>query len=318
MANTIDYPEKIQGFIDEELEHGSYTQWMTPNEDRIEYTGGKDIKIARVATSGLGNYKNGASGLRYPIGTVKLEWDTYQMEMDRAVRFELGRTDPADTGFIMTTENVTREFARRQLVPEQDIFRFNRVYTALAASAKYKDTHIVKPTAAFADGLEFTKSITQTLSLVKEDSNSDIDFVCFAAMDLEPLLRDASKNNHHGIEFGKTVSINGYSYRCALVNELPVVFVPSRRLQTVIKVNDGQTDGQTDGGIVKDTTSKRIEYLITSSNAPIAASKVDSLKVFSANEMQDSDETTINYHLRYDCWTQTNQLATTAACVVSA
>lgn len=314
-ANSINYPEVYQSFIDEELEARSYTQWMVPNAQDIEYTGGKDVKIAQLSVSGLGNYDANNANMKYPNGAVKLNWVPYTMEMDRAVRFELGRLDPADSGFMATTENVTRTFARKQLVPEQDVFRFNRIYSKLLAHAAYKTSHIKKLAAADTG---VVAALMELYTKVKDDSGEDVDFICFISMKNEQLFRDASKNNNNSIVFGKSVTINGVTYhKCMEVNGLPCVLVPSKRLQTLIKVNDGRTEGQDAGGIVADSASEQIEFMIMNSDAPIACGKIDSLKVFSADENQNGDETTISYHLLYDLWVLEHQVVTLAACVRS-
>lgn len=309
MANSIEFAEKYQKFIDEELESRSFTQWMVPNADMISYDGGKDVKIAQLSVSGLGNYDPNAAGA-YPKGSVKLTWKPYTMEMDRAVQFQLGRMTPSDSGWIATTENITKTFARKQLVTEQDLFRFNRVYSSLKASGKWASHS--KTLTADLTAADAVSTLMGLFTLCKEDSNEDQDFICFMAAKSEAAFREASKNNHHDIQFGKTVSINGVGYKCMMVNELPVVLVPSRRLQTVIKVNDGRTAGQEQGGIEADTTSKQIEFMMMSSEAAIAIGKVDSLKIVTADLQQTSDETTINYHLLYDCWSLENQLSTVA------
>ena len=72
---------------------------------------------------GLGNYDAGkADGSAYPQGTVTNSWKSYTLSMDRGVKFSLDRTDPNDTGFLVTAENVIREFARNALVKEQDTY----------------------------------------------------------------------------------------------------------------------------------------------------------------------------------------------------
>lgn len=315
MSNSISYPDKYQSFLDEELEHRSYTQWMQPNETQVDYSGGNDIKIAQLTVGGMGNYDTKAVGGAYPKGSVKLVWKSYTMEMDRAVQFELGRTLPSDSGWMATTENVTRTFGRTQLVPEQDIFRFNRVYSHLSARTDLAG-HIKKLTSALTVA-NAVSTVMEIFTLLKEDSNDEQDFVCFMSAKNEPLFREISKTNHNDIQFGKTVSINGISYKCMILNELPVVFVPSKRLQTVINVQDGRTAGQEAGGIVADSTSKQIEFLVLSSEAAIAIGKVDSLKVIPCDIMQASDETTINYHYIYDCWSLDNMLPTVGAAVQS-
>jgi hypothetical protein len=314
MANDINYAEVYQGFIDEELEAKSSTQWMVPNDDMIQYDGGKNVKIAQLSVSGLGNYSR-ADASRYPAGSVKLVWVPYTMEMDRAVKFELGRLDPSESNFIATTENVTREFARKQLVPEQDMFRFNRVYSKLAAS-DYAASHIAQVAKADPASSVITK-LKDLFTAVKDDSGDDADFVAFVSLKNEQAFRDESKNTNNSVTFQREISVNGVSYRGAMVNDLPCIFVPSKRLQTVIKVQDGRTEGQEAGGIVADPTSLQIEFLIMNSSAPVAVSKIDSLKVFSADENQIGDETMIDYHLLYDLWVLENQVPTLAACTRS-
>lgn len=315
MANNIEYAEAYQGFIDEELEAKSSTQWMVPNDDQIEYSGGKDVKIAQLSVSGLGNY-NKTDVNKYPAGSVKLGWKTYTMEMDRAVKFELGRLDPNDSHFMATTENVTREFARKQLVPEQDMFRFNRIYSKLAASDTYKGNHILNVAAADA-ATNVVNALKKLSVTVKDDSGDDADFVTFVSLKNEQAFRDESKNTNNSVTFEREISINGVAYRGAILNDMPCIFVPSKRLQTVIKILDGRTSGQEAGGITADSTSEQIEFLTMNSSAPIAVSKIDSLKVFSADENQLGDETMIDYHLLYDLWILENQISTLGACVRS-
>lgn len=315
-ANSIDYAEKYQGFIDEELEARSYTQWMVPNDDMIEYSGGQTIKIARVSVSGLGDYdSNSPNGTAYPKGSVQLVWDDYKLDMDRAVRFELGRLDPSDSNFLVTTENVCRTFSRKQLVPEQDIYRFNCIYSRLAANASWKGTHVKSVSGALTAGTAVS-TLMELWNTVRDDAGEEVDFVCFMSLKNEQAFRDAAKTTHNSITFGNSVTVNGVTYSNVMIaNGLPCVFVPSHRLQTAIKVNDGRTPGQEKGGIVADATSRQIEFIITNSDAPMAVNRVDSLKVFAADDMQESDETTVNYHLLYSCWLLENQVVTTAACV---
>ncbi len=315
MENSIEYTEACQSFIDEELESRSYTQWTVPDNDQIDYRGGKDVKIAQIRVSGLGNYDSKAVN-KYPSGSVELKWIPYTMEMDRAVRFELGRIDPSDSRFIATVENVTRTFAKMKLVPEQDTFRFNRIYSKLAASEIYKNSHILKVPGLTKDNA--LAALMGLYAVVKDDSGDDTDFVCFMSLRNEKAFRDASNATNNDVTFNHTVEINGVAYnRCIMVNGRPCIFVPSKRLQTAIKINDGRTAGQEAGGIVTDTSSEQIEFLIMSSSAPISVSKIDSLKIFEADENQTGDETMINYHLLYDLWVLENQVATLAACVQS-
>lgn len=116
---AFDYAKAYQQFIDEELVAASATAWMIPEAGKVRFTGGRDVEISTLSTSGLGNYDATKSdGSAYPSGTVSNDWTTYTLAMDRGVKFALDRTSPNDTNFLATAENVIREFARNALVRE--------------------------------------------------------------------------------------------------------------------------------------------------------------------------------------------------------
>ena len=315
MANSIEYAEKYQSFIDEELEAGSYTEWMTPNSEEVDYSGGKDIKIATLEVSGLGDYDStGAAGNKYPNGSVKQVWNSYTMEMDRAIRFELDRMDPSDSGFISTMENIFRVFTKKQLAPEQDIYRFNKLYSTLNADTNWKPTHVSTTTGLTAANAVST--IMGLTNITKDDVGEDMDYIGFIARKNEQAFRDAAKNNNNSITFNNTITINGITYTGVMVvNELPCIFVPSRRLQTTIQINDGRTAGQEAGGISIDPASKQIEFLLTNADGPMAVGKLNSAKQFTADQNQLGDDDLAMFRYIYDCWLLKNKVVTTAACI---
>ena len=100
---AFDYAKAYQQFIDEEFAAASATAWMIPEAGKVRFTGGRDIEISTLSTTGLGNYDAGkADGSAYPQGTVTNSWKSYTLSMDRGVKFSLDRTDPNDTGFLVT------------------------------------------------------------------------------------------------------------------------------------------------------------------------------------------------------------------------
>ena len=102
---AFDYAKAYQQFIDEELVAASATAWMIPEAGKVRFTGGRDVEISTLSTSGLSNYDATKSdGSAYPSGTVSNDWTTYTLSMDRGVKFALDRTSPNDTGFLATAE----------------------------------------------------------------------------------------------------------------------------------------------------------------------------------------------------------------------
>ena len=91
---AFDYAKAYQQFIDEELAASSATAWMIPEAGKVRFTGGRDVEISTLSTSGLGDYDASKSdGSAYPSGTVSNAWKTYPLTMDRGVKFALDRTD---------------------------------------------------------------------------------------------------------------------------------------------------------------------------------------------------------------------------------
>ena len=100
--------------------------------------------------------------------------------------------------------------------------------------------------------------------------------------------------------FEQQVEINGVIYsHVMMVNDLPCIFVPAGRMNTVINVQTGRGD-QAAGGIQKGENAKSICALVTAVDGPLALSKIDSLKQFGPAENQLFDGTAIQARYLYD------------------
>ena len=53
---AIDYAKQYQNYIDEELAASSATEWMAAASGQVRYGGGKEVEIATLSTTGLGDY----------------------------------------------------------------------------------------------------------------------------------------------------------------------------------------------------------------------------------------------------------------------
>lgn len=310
MANSISYADQYQSFIDEELVAGSQTAFMQPPAELVEHDGGKDIKIARIETSAMGDYDAGDTAAAFPKGNVLTEWDTYTFSQDRGVEFAIDRLDPSDSRYTATAENVVRAFSRRQLVREQDTYRINRVYNALAASSLAAD-HIKAVSLTASNILQEISSLE---SRVRDSSEDSSDLVGMMPITMKALIPETTSTNRHRVHFGQTAIINGLTYKnVVFIDDLPIIFVPGKRMQTIIQMNDGRTAGQLDGGVKIDAASKQISLLLLGHEAAVAAGKVDALKVFPKEINQRFDGTSIQARYVYDCWTYENQMNTVGA-----
>ena len=308
---AFDYAKAYQQFIDEEMNALSATAWMVPEAGKVRFTGGRDVEISTLSTSGLGSYDATKSdGSAYPSGTVTNAWNTYPLTMDRGVKFALDRTDPSDTGFLVTAENVIREFSRSALVKEQDTYRIQKLYALANGDDAHKATHIVSKTLTKANAIA---EVTSLLQAVRDDAEEMEGYVALISHKNKSAFLEAATGTYHNISFGNSVSINGVVYEnVMMLDDLPCIFVPQSRMKTAITVQNG--DGN-DGGIVPGEGAKNIACLITHCDAPLAVSKLDSIKQFGPAENQFFDGTSIQARYLYDLFVPSKRLVSIGAIV---
>ncbi len=308
---AFDYAKAYQEFLDEALCAASATGWMLPEAGKVRFTGGRDVEISTLSTTGLGNYQPEKSdGSAYPTGTVTNAWRTYSMSMDRGVKFALDRTDPSDSGFILTAENVIREFARNALVHEQDAYRIHKLYALLKASGEYAASHIV---TAVLDKDNAISTVTALLQTVRDDAEQMDGYVALVSHRSRSAFLEAATGTYHDVSFGHSVAVNGVTYdNVMLLDDLPCIFVPQSRMKTDITVQDGS---ENEGGIVAAAGARNISVLLTHCDTPLAVSKLDSIKQFGPAENQLFDGTAIQARYLYDLFVPEKRIASIGAVV---
>ena len=308
---AFDYAKAYQQFIDEEMTALSATAWMVPEAGKIRFTGGRDVEISTLSTSGLGSYDATKSdGSAYPSGTVTNAWKTYPITMDRGVKFALDRTDPSDSGFIVTAENVIREFSRSALVKEQDMYRINKLYALAAADDAHSASHIVTNTLTKDNAISAVGGLLQT---IRDDAEEMEGYVALISHKNKSAFLEAAAGTYHSISFGNSVSINGVVYEnVMMLDDLPCIFLPQSRMKTAITVQSGEGN---DGGIVAGEDAKDIACVIAHCETPLAVSKLDSIKQFGPEENQFFDGTSIQARYLYDLFVPEKRLASIGAIV---
>ena len=308
---AFDYVKAYQQFIDEELAASSATAWMIPEAGKVGFPGGRDIEISPLSPPGLGDYDaTMADGSAYPQGTVTNRWKSYTLSMDRGVKFSLDRTDPNDTGFIVTAENVIREFALNALVKEQDTYRINRLYALAAADSDHSAAHIGAAALTKANASATVSGLLQT---VRDDAEEMDGYVALISHTHKIAFLEAATGTYPDISFGNAVSINGITYENGMMlDDLPCIFVPQSRMKTAITVQSGDSNS---GGIVAGEGAKDISCLITHCGPPLAVSKLDAIKQFGPQENQLFDGTAIQARYLYDLFVPSKRLASIGAVV---
>ena len=306
---ALDYAKAYQTFIDEEMCACSVTQWMNPLPGTVKFDGGKDIQICELSTTGLGAYDaTKTDGSAYPQGAVTNKWRSYSLFMDRGVKFALDRTAPSDTGFMATAENVMREFARTQLAREMDTYRICKLYNT-AVNGAYSSENVFTGAVTKENAVG---ELVKTLAAAQNSSEQLNGFVAIINQELRPAFMEASANTVSQITFGEKAEINGIEYENVMyVGDLVCIFAPKSRMVTDVAVLSGR-EGETEGGVKKSDSGKYINFVVASYDAPLAVSKIDSLKQFPPEENQLFDGTAIQARYLYDLFVPKNKVCAVA------
>lgn len=294
--NTIQYAALLQQKLDEQITVHSTSGWMEANAGQVKYSGGKDIKVPSITTSGMGDYDRDTGFVQ---GSVNLGFETLTMTMDRGRTFSLDAMDVDETNFLMNAAAVAGVFQREQVIPEIDAYRYSKLY-AIAKAGNRLSTDYTPARATMLDALR--ADIAAMQDVIGEDVGLVITLNGKAAAILDT-VSDISK--YVSVADFRQGNVN---LKVKTLDEIPVRRVPSVRMKSAYVFNDGTTEGQTAGGFKADTGAVQINWIICAQTAPIAVSKTDKLRIFEPGVNQSKDAWKIDYRKYHDLWFTKNKL----------
>lgn len=296
--NTLATATLFQKTLDEVAVQDMTTGWMDANAGQVIYTGGAEVKIPKMSLQGLGNYDRDNGYLQ---GGVTLEYETRKMTQDRGRKFQLDSMDIDETNFVATGASVMAQFQREYVIPEIDAYRISKLATEVITANKagmieYGYTPGATGTSAlrkFKEGVAAIRGMGFNTELVAHVRPSFL-------LELELELAGKIQN--------VTFSKGGIDTTVPAIDGIPLIATPDNRMYTAITLYDGKTSSQTQGGYVKGTTGKDINFIIAARRSPIALTKQDKLKIFSPDQNQDADAWKMNYRRYHDMWLLDNKI----------
>lgn len=294
MPNNINYATLFQTALDTQMIMGATSGWMEANAGQVQYNGGKEIKIPKMSIDGLGDYSRSDG---YPGGSITLDYETMSMTQDRGKQFILDSMDVNESNFVVNASSVMSEFQKLYVIPEVDAYRYSRI--AALAIAKSKASGGYTPAAA-----DILSKLKADISAI-QDIIGDIPLI----ITMSRLVKNVLENS---TEVSKKLEVSDftsgqYKTKVTMVDDCPIIPVPSARLKTAYIFKDGRTSGQTQGGFAPDASAKNINWIISAQNVPIAVSKTDNMKIFTPDEVQDHDGYKLNYRKYHDIWIPDNK-----------
>lgn len=296
--NTLETATLFQNTLDKVAIQDATTGWMDANAGQVIYNGGAEVKIPKMSVQGLGDYDRDDG---YQQGGVTLEYETRRMTQDRGRKFQLDPVDINENNFVTTAAAVMGEFQRTHVIPEIDAYRISKIATetieaANAGMVAYGYTPGATGTSALRrakEGIKAVREMGYNGPLVVHATPSFI-------MELELELA--------GKIAAVTFSKGGINTQVPSIDEVPFISTPTNRMRTTITIYDGKTSGQEQGGYVKGTTAKDINFMVLPRTTPVAVTKQDIMRIFDPTINQKLNAWQMDYRRFHDIWVLDNKL----------
>lgn len=296
--NTLATATLFQNTLDKVALQEAVTGWMDANAGQVIYNGGAEVKIPKMSVQGLGDYDRDNG---YQQGGVTLEYETRRMTQDRGRKFQLDPVDIDENNFVTTAASVMGEFQRMHVVPEIDAYRISKI--ASETITANKAGMIAYGYTPGATGTSALRKMKEGIKAVREMGYNG-PLVCHATpdfiMELELELAGKIQNT--------TFSKGGIDTAVPAVDRVPLISTDSNRMYTAITIRDGKTEGQEEGGYIKGTTAKDINFLIMPRTTPIAITKQDIMRIFDPTINQKLNAWQMDYRRFHDIWVLDNKL----------
>lgn len=314
MANSIDLITKYGTKAwDKVYKAEACSSVLDGDRDLLKFTGVKTVKIAKFASSGLGDYNrankpvagnyagsetghydgSGIKGYGYQQGNVSLEWEEFTIRCDRGTQLRIELFDDEETDGLAVAM-ATKEFSRTKVIPEVDAYVFSKL-AELAGTVSTSSISLASGVGYNANGpIQALNNAFEALADVEVPEN---DQVIFCSNKFYNQLRSTGEvvKVLKQTEYGDNVkfTIGEYEGR-------EIIAVPANRFRTLIQLNG-------DDGYTWKSGSQKIDFIVVAKSAVAHVTKYDKVKVFGPEVVQDFDGYKVNVRIYHDVFVPDNK-----------
>lgn len=256
--------------LDDVYKHSTLTSVLDGAQELARQgANGNELIVPTLSMDGLGNYDRDSG---YVAGDVALTNATYKCGYDRGRMFSVDALDNQESVNVAFGW-LAGEFIRTQVAPELDAYRF----------ASYAGKAGVGAVAAGAE-LANAEALTAALRAgLQRMDNAEVPFedrVLFIASGLHDMIDDQELTKSNRV-------LSAFSQ---------IIKVPQSRFYTAVRLNDGSTSGQTEGGFVKDPDKgKNLNFMIVHKGAVIQYQKHTVPKIIAPEQNPHADAWKFGY-----------------------
>ena len=240
-----------------------------------------EIMIPKMSLQGMASYSRSTG---YVGGTVDIAWETVAADYERGRKFTVDVLDDAETRNVAFGK-LAGQFIKHKVAPEIDAYRIAKI----ASTASIGGT-----TGTLSSGADVVSALRTASNAMDEAEVPYEDRILFIVPTLKGLVDDLDTTKS----------------RAALEAFSQIIKIPQTRMYTKITLYDGTTDGQEDGGYVKNSTGggKDINFLAVHREAICQFHKHAAPKIIPPEMNADSDGYIYAYRLTSICKVYDNKL----------
>lgn len=262
MANVIELAQKFIPILDKVYKTESLTAVLDGNPDLVrEGANAGELIIPMLDMAGLADYSRNDG---YVSGDVTLKNETVKCNFDRGRMFTIDTMDDLEAASVPMA-NLSGEFIRTKVAPEEDAFRF-ACYAGKEGISKVAAGHTL------ADGAEAVAAIRTGVTRMDEDEVSQAERYLFITPVLLGMIKDLDTTKSREV-------LEGFA---------GVIKVPQSRFYTAIAQKSGKT-GEEAGGYAKAEGAKDINFMIVQKSAVIQFPKHIAPKIVTPEQNQTAD-----------------------------
>ena len=292
--NNINYAAIFNRILDEKFYIMPRTAWMENTNPGIEWTGGREIKIPYMTMDGLGTM----SGYKAPDGDLTLGYETKQLQWYRGRNFAIGRYDVDETNMTLTVGNALRVFLAQHVVPEVDRLRIAK----LAQNALgYGLTCVTQQASNSITAANILGLILDDIAKIQDKIGEGEQLYIQISTKLKNLLEQSSQITRYLNV--RDFTVRSVTTRMEALNDQYLIGTPSSYMNSVVKVNDGTSSGQTVGGLTFTDLGPKVNWIIAARPVADAVARPQITKVIDPDMNQEGEFWKIMFSIYHGMWT---------------
>lgn len=296
MANSINFAAIFNRILDEKFYVLPRTMWMEDTNPGIVWEGGREVKIPKLGMDGLGTM----NGYRAPQGDLSLEWETKTLQWYRGRNFSIGRYDVDETNFALTVGNALRVFLNEKVVPEIDCLRI-----ASAAQGAIGYGQITAQATSGISTANILGLLLADIAKVQDKIGETEQLYIQISTGLKSLLEQSTQITRY-LDV-KDFAVRSATLRLEALNDQYLIGTPSAYMHSLFALNDGQTAGQTVGGVTFTNLGANVNWLIAARPAVDAIARPQINKVIDPDMNQDGEYWKVMFSIYHGNWVMENK-----------